>query len=365
MLPTLPLTRRRFLQTATACAIAPTLHAQAPAWTPLGELAAKRGIPFGFALNYKQTTSDAAYQSLVAREATMAVCENAMKWEGLHSHQDAYDFTQADAIVAFALAHQIRMRGHCFVWHRATPPWVERITDKAVATKVLEDHITTVASRYRGKMHSWDVVNEAIYMKDNTPGNYRDVFWYRTLGTSFMDVAFHAAHAADPKAILAYNDWGLEYDNAADPKKRVAVLNMLTDLRKRGVPVGALGIQSHLRVASGEHVGPGLTEFCKAVKGLGLQIFVTELDVDDARLPAGTTLAARDAAVADMYKRYLDVITPHASIVITWGVKDVQRTVGAEEATAWQPKAQRPLLFDPEGQPTPAAYAVAEVFRSQ
>lgn len=366
---TSPLTRRRFLQTATACALAPRLHAQtpapAPAWTPLGKLAATHHIPFGFALNYNHTTGDAAYQELVAREATIAVCENAMKWEGLHAHPEGYDFTQADAIIAFTQAHNIKMRGHTFVWHRALPPWVQRETDKAAATKMLEDHITTVATRYKGKIHSWDVVNEAIYMKDNTPGNFRDDYWYKVLGPSCLDIAYRTAHAADPKAILAYNEWGLEYDNLADPKKRVAVLAMLTDLVKRGIPVQALGMQSHLRAGSGEHFGPGLPEFIKAIKGLGLEIFITEMDVSDSRLPATTDIATRDAAVADVYKRYMEIMLPHVSAVLTWGVKDVARATGAEEPAAGELKSQRPLLFDFEGKPKPAAYAVAEVFRSK
>jgi endo-1,4-beta-xylanase len=325
----------------------------------LGSLAEKKNILFGFALNDK-LLADAAYADLVTRQCTIVTPENVMKWEGLHPAPDQYTFGRADAIVAFAESHSIKLRGHCFCWHRALPAWVTKGVTKSNAEAVLRQHIATVAGRYKGKVHSWDVVNEAIHLKDNQPSGWRNSFWYTVLGPSYLDIAYEAAREADPGAILTYNDWGLEYENHSDNPKRKAVLEMLRDLKKRGVPVGALGIQSHLRAGTGEKFGYGLPDFIAAVHDLGMQVFITELDVDDSRFTGEED--DRDDVVADVYKRYLDLVfgTQAVPVVITWGAWDIPRVTGAVAVSG--PKAKRPLLFEPPGTPKRAAFSVAHCF---
>jgi endo-1,4-beta-xylanase len=223
-----PWNRRTFLQTSAAgladLAFASAAHAGARdkqvVWTPLKQMAANKGIRFGFALNYHLLSSNPAYDALVARECSIVTPENAMKWEGLHPAPDEYTFTQADAIVAFARKHSMTVRGHCFCWHRALPAWVTQNTTKENAQAILEQHISTVAGHYKGKLYSWDVVNEAIQFKDNQPNAWRNSFWYQMLGPRYVDIAFHAAQQADPKAVLTYNDYGLEYENNSDTPKR-------------------------------------------------------------------------------------------------------------------------------------------------
>jgi len=136
---------------------------------------------------------------------------------------------------------------------------------------------------------------------------------------------------------------------------------MLRDLKRRGVPVEALGLQSHLRAGTGERFGEGLPRFLQDIRELGLQIFITEMDVDDSKVAVEGE--ERDAIVADVYKRYLDLVlsTGTISTVITWGVWDIPRVTGAEVAT--KPVAERPLLFDSTGEPKAAAMAVADCFR--
>jgi endo-1,4-beta-xylanase len=330
-------------------------------WAPLGALAAKKNIFFGFALNYNLLSTNADYDALVARECTIVTPENAMKWEAVHPARDQYSFTQADAIVAFAETHSSKVRGHTFCWHRALPAWVMRDVTKDNAEAVLRQHIATVAGRYKGKLHSWDVVNEAIQLKDGLLNGWRNSFWYGLLGPAYIEIAFDAAKQADPSAILTYNDFGLEYENKSDNAKRKAVLAMLRDFKRRGVPISALGIQSHLRAGTGESFGHDLRSFIAEARDLGLEIFVTELDVNDSHL--NVQGEARDIAIADVYKRYLDLVLGTASVsaVITWGAWDIAKVTGAEAASG--PNAERPLLFAPGGSPTLSALAVAQSLR--
>jgi len=198
-------------------------------------------------------------------------------------------------------------------------------------------------------------------LKDNQPNGWRNSFWYGLLGPAYVDIAFEAAKQADPAAILTYNDFGFEYENRSDNAKRKTVLAMLQDLKKRGVPIGALGLQSHLRAGTGENFGYDLPKFIAEVRDLGLEVFVTELDVDDSHLTVEGD--ARDEAIADVYKRYLDLLLGAASVsvVITWGAWDIAKATGAEAVSG--PKAERPLLFDPGGFPKVHAFAVAQSFQ--
>ena len=360
--------RREFVQTVSAGLIGLSLPSRAlaafgrkqPIPSPmLGSLAAKKNIAFGFALNHN-LLSDSAYAELASRQCTIVTPENAMKWDAVHPTPDRFVFDQADAIVAFAEKYSMKVRGHCFCWHRALPAWVTGSVTKNNAETVLRQHISTVAGRYKGKLHSWDVVNEAIHIKDNQPNAWRNNFWYGLLGPSYMDIAYDAARQADPGAILTYNDWGLEYENRSDNPKRKAVLAMLRDLKKRGVPIGALGLQSHLRAGTFEKFGYDLPGFIADARDLGLQVFVTEMDVDDSHVTVDGD--ARDEAVADVYKQYLDVVlgTAGVRVVITWGAWDISKPTGAEAVSG--PKAERPLLFAAQGKPKAAAFSVARSF---
>jgi endo-1,4-beta-xylanase len=357
-----PCDRRRFIGTALrALAVAPLLRVRAAvadeAFRPLRSVAAEHGLSFGFALDPAPLASDPVYQDVVARQAGIVVPENALKWAQVHPGPDRYDFAPADRIAAFAAAHRQDMRGHTLCWHRALPGWVEQSVTPTNAESVLTQHIAAVVGRYRGRIVSWDVVNEAIQVDDGQPGGLRNAFWYRMLGPGYLDLAFRAAHRADPDAVLCYNDYGLESDAPSGVRKRVAVLSLLREMKRRGVPVHALGIQSHLRAADAQSFGPGLAVFLRNVHDLGLRIYVTELDVDDSHLTG--TLAQRDAVVAGTYKRYLDLVlgTGTVSAVLTWGVWDTVHRTGATPSNG--PAAQRPLVFGPQGQIKPASWVMA------
>lgn len=265
-------------------------------------------------------------------------------------------------MAGFTSAHGIRLRGHNFCWHRALPDWVEQIADPASARGVLEAHIATVAGRYAGRVQSWDVVNEPIQPADGLPGGLRDGFWYRALGPAYIDLAFAAAHRADPKALLVINDYGLEYDEGGGPARREAMLSLLRGMLARGVPVGGVGLQSHLRAGGIDRFGPGLARFIGEIAGLGLRVLITELDVDDSRLDGPDE--AIDRVVAGVYRRYLDLVlgTGAVDAVLSWGVWDSRHYTGATPPDG--PPARRALVFGPDGEIKPASRAVAAALSS-
>src|SRR5262249_18556442 len=154
--------------------------------------------------------------------------------------------------------------GHCLVWHNQTPAWVEPALKRGNPSTILEAHVRRVVEQYRGDVHSWDVVNEAIEVHDGRGDGLRKTMWLQTIGPGFLDLGFRTAREADPVAKLCYNDWGLDHADSDSVKKRVAVLNMLRDLRARGVPVDALGLQAHLTAGS-PFDGAGLRAFIRQV----------------------------------------------------------------------------------------------------
>lgn len=306
---------------------------------------------------------DAGYAHLIAAQSTMIVAENAMKWRALHPESGHYDFAAADRIVNFAQRNGIQMRGHNLVWHEAMPEWFALSVTHENARQVLNSHIRTVMGRYSGRMHSWDVVNEAIHTEGGRPDGLRDTPWLELIGDDYIDFSFRAARAAEPFALLTYNEFGLEYDSDADGVKRTLVYEMLRGLRQRGVPIDAVGIQSHLRAGTNETIGYGLRSFIRQCRGLGLKVFVTELDVDDSRLP--NDVAVRDAAVAEIYKNYVSLaLEEGVSAVMMWGITD--RYTWLDKAKPRPDGAHaRPLPFDEKLQPTSAFFAITEAFRQR
>ena len=190
----------------------------------------------------------------------------------------------------------MKMRGHNFVWHRALPPWFATYVTPQNAEQVLVNHIETVAGRYKGRIHSWDVVNEAIQVSDNLPNGMRNSPWQKVL-PNYIDIAFRTARRVDPHAILTYNDYGIEAEDAASTAKRSAVLALVRGMQQRGVPIDAVGIQSHIHAGPKYTYGPALQQFMADIQKLGLKMMLTEMDVNDRDLPAD--IPTRDNAVAD------------------------------------------------------------------
>jgi endo-1,4-beta-xylanase len=230
-------------------------------------------FPIGVSVSVKQLGSEEA--SLVTKHFNSITAENAMKTRPIHPRENEYYWKDADSIVAFARRNGLKVRGHALVWHRETPDWMYtdssgRQVSNEVLLQRIRDHITAVVSRYKGSVYAWDVVNEAI--SDEKGEFYRKTKLYEICGEEFIAKAFEYAHAADPGAILFYNDY-----NETDTAKRAKIISMIRKLRSGGVPVSAIGLQSHWTIT--EPSKDQLDKTLKDFAGLGLPIQITELDI--------------------------------------------------------------------------------------
>jgi endo-1,4-beta-xylanase len=337
----------------------------------LGAHGAAHGLLYGCALNMNALGADAAYAALVREQCRIVVAENAMKWGALRPSAEGFNFDQADALVAFAESNRMKIRGHNLVWHQGNPKWLEATATKENARELLATHIETVAGRYAGRMHSWDVVNEAIRVEEGRADGLRNSLWLRLVGEDYIELAFKTAREADPQALLTYNEYGIEAETREGEQKREAVIEMLRRMVARRVPLDAVGVQSHIAAAAtvaaggnksaASQVGAGLMRFIAAVRELGLQVFITEMDVNDRALAADGP--GRDAAVATAYRQYLELVLGDAAVkaVLTWGITDRYTWLDHEEGRA-DGKAERPLLFDAAGKAKAAFFAVREAF---
>lgn len=203
------------------------------------------------------------------------------------------------------------------------PDWFEATVTAANAEQYLSEHIRRVVGRYKGRIHSWDVVNEAVNGNPSagTTGLQWSP-WLDRLGPDYIELAFRLAAATDPKAQLVYNDARLEYDTEEGHRGREAVLSVLSRLKARQVPLHALGIQAHLNAAESRFNRSIYRDFLRRVANLGLKILITELDVSDRDLPAD--IPQRDRLVASTYQDFLDVALqePAVTTVLTWGLSD-------------------------------------------
>lgn len=364
--------RRTLIAAAAAVLTTPgcaTLPRTPPPGESLRELAAAKGVVFGNALG-RGRMQDRAYMKLIAAECGALVCENEMKWPALRPNAEDFTFERADEIVAFASEHDMVMRGHTLLWHHPQwfPDWLTNYDfgsrPASEAERLLTTHIRRVCAHYP-QVVSWDVINEAV---DADTGALRETSLSRAMGHSVLDVAFHTAREAAPNAQLVYNDymsWEAGHEN-----HRAGVLRLLEGFKTRGVPIDALGVQSH--IGSGntdDSVGFDTARegdwrrFLDQAMGLGLNLAITEFDVHDKNLPADPVV--RDREVAALGRRYLDLMLeyPQVSTVMAWGMADQYSWLQGLWPRADR-GAKRPTPYDAQFRAKPLRQAMAEAFKA-
>ncbi len=267
--------------TFAAIAAALTLAACAPQPATMKQ-AADGLFLVGTALNERQITGlDTAGVRVVAEHFNAIVAENCMKSESLHPERARYTFDMADRLVDFGQRHGLTVTGHTLIWHSQLPHWFVRDESGELRTaeelkQIMKEHIHTVVGRYKGRVKGWDVVNEAI-MED---GSYRRSPFYEILGEEFIPLAFQYAHEADPDAELYYNDYNMWFEG-----KRNAVVKLIGELRRRGLRIDAVGMQSHMGM---NH--PDFAEYEKSISAYadaGVRVMITEFDM--SALPSAYT----------------------------------------------------------------------------
>ncbi|MCB9454304.1 MAG: endo-1,4-beta-xylanase [Anaerolineaceae bacterium] len=323
-------------------------HSMAQGIVSLRQIASQAGLPIGAAARADVLAADPAYALTLAQEYNVLTPENEMKFGRLApTGRGQYDFSAADSLVNFALANGMQVHGHTLVWHKNLPAWLtdgKFTRDEMIA--ILHEHITTVVSHFRGRVDTWDVVNEAI----SSTGGYRDTIWLRAIGPEYIEMAFQWAHEADPDARLLYNDYGGE----AGGTKFHAIYSLTGDLKQRGVPIDGVGFQMHLRTNLRPNPDTVAYNFAQIVN-LGLEVQITELDIriqDDVG-----TLQERLNTQAEIYGDMLQTCLrfgPSCSSFITWGYTD---------RYSWIPgytgNPDAPLPFDENIQPKAAYYTLA------
>ena len=372
------LNRRGLLVGVAAGGLIPPAAAETPDIGPLGKpswtldgpqgAAAAKGLAFGAAVPSNLLNHSAAFRRILARDCGLLVGNYEMKLAVVMPEPGRTDFAPADSMVRFARAHGQHLRGHALVWHEALPAWVAPLltgANSAQAGDFLHRWIATIVGRYRGLIESWDVVNEALagYGPIHREDGLRETPWLAALGPESIDLAFRLAHEADPRAALAWNEDSLEHAFGWVEAKRARALKRLEGMRARGVPIHRFGIQAHL--ISDQPFDPKpFRRFLRDLGALGLGIEITELDIDDKAFPADP--AARDKAVADFARRFLDVALDEPAVlnVVTWGFFDGDTWLNDHpDHRRRDGLRQRPLPFDEPMRPKPFREALIAAFR--
>ncbi len=361
------LSRRGLLAAGLAAPLAVASAGAAEA-QPLRRLAAAKGLVYGTTIAADQIKGDPAFVALVLREAGLVVAENDMKWQDMNRGAPGDDdYGPADTVADFATKNGLVLRGHNLLWYYRTPGWFFHLPSAAAKEQAIVERIHSLAGRYRGRVHSWDVVNEPIEPKDGRPDGLRKAVFLEALGPGYLDLAYRTTHEADPKARLVVNEYDVELDAPEHDARRRILLDLLRHMQQAGTPVDAVGIQAHLAAVGGPPLSvPKLRRFLAEIAALGLEIEITELDVTDARAPAD--IGTRDRLVADTYSRFLDAVLgePALKLVVTWGLSDRHSWIVRHETNEakWRKDGlpSRPLPFDADLQPKPACTAIAEAF---
>ncbi len=325
---------RRALATMTVLAgVAAWQAAPAAAAAPLKDITNRY---VGSAVPASVLANESDYRAVLTREFDNVTPENEMKWGVVEPNRGQYDWSGADAIVAYAQQYGKSVRGHTLVWHSQLPGWVGGLsaTDLRAA---MRQHISTEMTRYRGKIRAWDVVNEVF----NDDGTRRASVFQQKLGDGYIADAFRSARGADPSAKLYINDYNTEGQNA----KSDAVYNLVRTLKQQGVPIDGVGFQTHLSIQYGfpSSMRANLARFA----ALGVDVAITEADVR-IPLPADSTELATQASY---FKQAWDAchVVSRCVEFTTWGFTDrhswVPGTFPGEGAAC---------LFDETLKPKPA-----------
>jgi endo-1,4-beta-xylanase len=326
-------------------------------------LTASRPIPLGSAAQIETFRADPRYRDALKRYCDVIVPMNDLKWEALRHDRARFDFSGADELVAFAERNGQALRGHALLWGEALPPWAREMTSRAEAERELVEHIGTVVDRYKGRIATWDVVNEVIRFEPLPGEPMRDTIWQRLLGPAHVEIAFRAAAAADPKARLVLNDFNFEEPGEGTAARRRIALDLCRRLKDKGIPVHGIGMQAHLYADRPLDID-GLENFMVELGKLDLDVEITELDVIDWKLPADA--ATRDRAAASLVGTFLNAIASvrRPKAIVTWGLSD--RYSWIHETFPRQDRARaRPLPLDADFRPKPMMAVLDRYRRGQ
>ncbi|GAB3153365.1 endo-1,4-beta-xylanase [Micromonospora sonneratiae] len=308
-----------------------TVATRTSAASTLGAAAAEKGRYFGTAVAANRL-GESAYATVLNREFNSVTPENEMKWDAVEASRGNFTYGSADQIVDHAVNRGMKVRGHTLVWHSQLPGWVSSLSSATEVRSVMNNHITQVMTHFRGKIHSWDVVNEAF--EDGSSGARRNSVFQQRLGNGYIEEAFRTARSVDPGSRLCYNDYNIDDWSHA---KTQAVYNMVRDFRSRGVPIDCVGLQSHFNSQS--PVPGNYQTTISSFAALGVDVQITELDIEGS----GTSQANSYRTVVNAC-----LAVSRCTGITVWGITDKY---------SWRASGT-PLLFDGNYNKKPAYDAV-------
>lgn len=308
-------------------------------------------FPMGASVSISLMKNNISYNGIVTKEFGSITAENAMKFAALHPSENTYNWVDADYLVSYAVANNKRIHGHNLNWHQSLPTWVTNFSgDSLQWENLLKSHIQNVVTHFKGKVTSWDVVNEYF----NSDGTVRNSIWVTKLGPDYIARCFQYANQADPAALLFYNDFGQE-DYVA---KRNAIAKLISSFQARGIPIHGIGLQFHIKYNESDANIAATIDFAKAT---GLKVHVSELDVavNVNKTPGFVLTSAMATLQAEKYKyvvmAYNTLPKAQQYGITTWNVGDADSWI-----PAFQGAPDFPLPFDENYKRKPAYKSIIE-----
>jgi endo-1,4-beta-xylanase len=322
-------------------------------------------FPLGAALeNAGYLNPSSNYYNLI-RHFNVLVLGNGMKQDAMQPSEGRFVWSQADALTDFAAKNNKLVRGHTLVWHQQVPAWFFQgsgpngLASKEQLYGRMEKHIKTVVGHYKGKIHTWDVVNEAL----DEDGSLRDNRYHQIVGShEYIANAFRWAHEADPDALLCLNDFSIEASNA----KQDGFYNLIQTLLDEGVPVHVAGIQAHINLS-----WPTVADLRNTIRrlaSLGVKVQITELDVSiyasgaESRKSIDREILLEQAfkyrALFDMFRE--EAREGNLDMVVVWGLSDIESWLNNYPVRG---RTDYPLFFGKDMKAKPAYWVIVDPSR--
>ena len=273
----------------------------------------------GVATSTQKLSEGSEYDKIIKREFGSITAEYQMKMKRILLSEGNYNWSQADEIVDYAVANELNIHGHTLIWHNSTPEWLENYSGSdAEFENIIEEYITQVVSRYKGKITSWDVVNEGV---NNSGGILRSTVFKERMGDDYIAKCLNFARNADPDVLLFYNDYGM----ANNLSKQDKVFELIEDWKNRNIPIDGIGFQMHISYTS-----PTKEKIVAATDRAiesGLLLHYSELDV---RMNPANDISEfteeRRNAQKEKFKEVIEIYNAIPSenkyAITVWGIKD-------------------------------------------
>jgi endo-1,4-beta-xylanase len=306
---------------------------------------------------YNQTNR--TYNKILTGQFNMIVAGNEMKYDYTEPKKGQFNFTGGDVLVNFAQEHDMAVRGHCLLWHAQLPGWINAgltngqnngLYTRDSLLRILENHITTLVTRYKGKIREWDVVNEVF----NGDGSLRQTIWQQVIGNDYIDSAFVYAYRADTAALLFLNDFGSEGINS----KSTAIYNKAKELVVKGIPIHGIGMQGHVTCNDLNFVS--IEKNIQRIVELGLLANLTEVDVKISASDFGSESVLNIQAVD--YSTLLSIMLKYKNCtsLVVWGFSDANSWIPGQTSNQYG----QACLYNSKYQPKPAYYAMLDTLKA-